>query len=366
MKIGLLAPPWIPLPPPSYGGIETVVTELALGFAARGHEVTVLAAPGSAIPGVTTICALRTLPVIIGEPHAERAHVRAAREALRECDVVIDHSGPLGALACAELAAPSAHVVHGPLTDSVLGTYRGLAHAVPRLNLVSISHAQRRDAPDLPWIGTCHNGLDISDVPFSANPGDYLAFLGRVCPEKGIREALDLAAAAGLPLRIAAKCREPAERAYFEEVVRPRIGDGVHWLGEIELADKYRLLRGALALAFPIQWEEPFGMVMIEAMATGTPVLATPRGSVPEVVDDGVTGAISADVRALAGRVGAMREIDRRACRAHVVSGFSRDSMTRAYERVIQRLFLHERAKDRDARRKRSRPVVTPAPADAA
>ena len=336
LRIGLLAPPWVPVPPPSYGGIEQVVATLAEGLVERGHEVVLVAAPGSSLRGVRVASPLMSLPEVIGEPSSDWRHALAGLDALADVDVIIDHSGPLGALLTSRLPVPGLHVTHGALDAVPTEIYAGIARHSPRLRLVAISKAQRAMAPGLPFAGVCHNGLALDSVPFRAQPDGYLAFLGRMSPEKGPADAIRIARRAGLPLLIGAKCREPAEHVYFAEHVAPALGPDVVWLGELNAAEKYALLAGARALLFPIAWPEPFGMVMIEAMACGTPVLATARGSVPEVVADGVTGFVRATPDELVEAVARIGEIDRRACRRRVAELFSAEVMTAGYERLAR------------------------------
>ena len=335
LRVALLAPPWVPVPPPTYGGIEQVVAALGAGLVERGHEVVLVAAAGSELPGGEVVSPLAELPGIIGEPAADWRHALAGIDALSDADVVIDHSGPLGALLTSRLAVPGLHVTHGPLEAVPVEIYEGIARHFPRLRLVAISEAQRASAPGLPFAGVRHNGLDLDPVPFRPRPDGHLAFLGRMSPEKGPADAIRIAKAAGVPLLIGAKCREPAEHEYFARHVEPELGPGVGWLGELDAPEKYALLAGARALLFPIAWEEPFGMVMIEAMACGTPVLATARGSVPEVVADGLTGFVRATPDALVDAVKRIGEIDRRACRRWVAERFSADVMTEGYERLV-------------------------------
>ena len=331
LRIGLLAPPWVPVPPPTYGGIEQVVATLAGGLVERGHEVVLVAAPGSWVEGAEMASPLEALPGVIGEPASDWRHALAGIDAFDDVDVVIDHSGPLGSLLTSRLSAPGLHVTHGPLDAVPTEIYAGIARHSPRLRLIAISEAQRAMAPGLPFAGVCHNGIALDATPFRARPEGYLAFLGRMSPEKGPADAIRIAAAAGLPLLIGAKCREPAEHAYFAEHVAPALGPDVVWLGELDAAEKYALLGGARALLFPIAWPEPFGMVMIEAMACGTPVLATARGSVPEVVVDGVTGFVRDTPDELVETVARLDTIDRGACRRHVAQRFSSDAMTAGY-----------------------------------
>ncbi|MBJ7455295.1 MAG: glycosyltransferase family 4 protein, partial [Thermoleophilia bacterium] len=312
------------------------VHTLAEGLVERGHEVVLVAAPGSAIEGVEVVSPLAAVPAVIGEAAPDWIHALTGVEALEDVDVVIDHSGPLGALLTSRLPAPGLHVTHGPLHEVPAGIYAGIARHSPLLRLVAISEAQRAMAPGLPFAGVCHNGLALDAAPFRARPEGYLAFLGRMSPEKGPADAIRIARAAGVPLLIGAKCREEAEHAYFAEHVAPALGPEVVWLGELTAPEKYELLGGARALLFPIAWPEPFGMVMIEAMACGTPVLATARGSVPEVVADGVTGFVRESPGELVEAVRRLGEIDRRACRRRVAERFSADAMTAGYEALVR------------------------------
>lgn len=333
-RIGVLAPPWIPIPPDRYGGIEHVVALLCERLADRGHEVTLVAAPGSLVPGTTLVTPLDRPPETIGTTGAELLHALAGAEALLDVDLVLDHSGALGALILGRGPTPVIHVAHGPLEGAALATYRAVARRSPDVRMVALSRAQRALAPDLPFVGVCPNGIDLDAVPLGRG-GGHLAFLGRMAPEKGAREAIEIARRCGRRLVMAAKCREPAEIAYFEREVAPHIGPDVEWLGEIGATEKYAMLGEAAALVFPISWPEPFGMVMIEAMACGTPVLATPCGSVPEVVTEGVSGVIRPDPAGLAAALGAALSIPRASCREHVARWFSADAMTDSYERVI-------------------------------
>jgi glycosyltransferase involved in cell wall biosynthesis len=344
VTVGLLAPPWVPVPPPSYGGIEQVVATLGEGLVERGHEIIMVAAPGSHLAGAEVVTPLTALPDSMNEQSADWRHALAGADALADVDVLIDHSGPLGALVTSGLPVPSLHVVHGPLGPVPAEIYGGIARHSPNLRLVAISRAQRAMAPWLPFAAVCHNGLDIATAPFRAESDGYLAFLGRMSPEKGPADAIRIARRSGLPLLIAAKCREPEEHEYFERHVEPELGPDVLWLGELDAADKYALLAGASALVFPIAWPEPFGMVMIEAMACGTPVLATARGSVPEVVAEGLTGFVRSTPDELVETVGRIGEIDRHACRRWVARRFSADAMTAGYEGLVRTLAVGRRA----------------------
>jgi glycosyltransferase involved in cell wall biosynthesis len=337
LRIGIVAPPWIPIPTPAYGGIEQVVALQAQGLAGLGHEVTLFAPQGSALPGVQVVQSTLPVPSRIGEAGAEAARLRPILRELDKVDVVVDHSSPAGLALVATAAPPVLHVVHGPIDRACAKTYRATLLWSRDVHLVAISDAQRRGAPSLPFLGVCHNGIDVTAAPFRSSSEGYLAFLGRMSPEKDPAAAIAIANAAGKRLLIAAKCREPEERAYFDAVVRPHLGENVVWLGELGSAEKYQLLAGADALVFPIAWPEPFGLVMAEAMATGTPVLATPRGAAPEVVRDGYTGFLRPRASDLSHLVDRLDQISRANCRKWVVDHFSAAAMALRYERLLHR-----------------------------
>jgi glycosyltransferase involved in cell wall biosynthesis len=212
----------------------------------------------------------------------------------------------------------------------------------PRAKLISISMNQRKPKPDLPWIANCPNALDLSVYPFRRKSGgDYLLFLGRMSPDKGAHRALAVALETGLPLKIAAKCREPLEIRYFDEFIRPHLGGSIEYVGEVGHADKVELLMGARALINPIDWEEPFGLVVIEAMACGTPVIATRRGAFPEIVEHGRTGILVDNYREMEDPaileladsldpVELRREVDERFSTEHMVADY-----VAAYEATI-------------------------------
>lgn len=204
--------------------------------------------------------------------------------------------------------------------------------------MVAISDAQRRRNSHLNWVGTVYNAIDVSSFPFRARKGDDLLWLGRFCDEKGAHLAIDAARAVGRSIVLAGKCNEPAEKAYFNREIAPRLGPGVRYVGEADAAHKRRLLSSARALLFPIQWEEPFGMVMIEAMACGTPVVALRRGSVAEVVHDGVSGIIVDHPQQLPRAIRAAEGLDPRRCRQRALAYFDLPIMAANYERIYRTL----------------------------
>jgi glycosyltransferase involved in cell wall biosynthesis len=331
MRIGMIAPPWFPVPPPAYGGTEAVVALLADGLVAEGVEVTLFASGDSSTDAELEYVHVEAPSASIGEMALELEHVLACLSQAEEFDLVHDHSGLLALTLAASLETPFVHTVHGPLTGHSGTLYHAATTFNRHASLIGLTQAQRRPAPTLPWLATCANAIDVGAFPVREGHDGYLAFLGRMSPEKGAREAIEVARAAGLELRIAAKCREPLEQAYFEAHVGPHLGHGVEYLGELGHADKAELLAGALALVFPIDWEEPFGLVLIEAAACGTPVVATRRGSVPEVVVDGVTGVVVDTPAEMPAALERVRRLEPARMRDLVERRFSVERMVQSY-----------------------------------
>jgi glycosyltransferase involved in cell wall biosynthesis len=328
MRIGLIAPPWTPIPPTLYGGIELVVDQLARGFQDAGHDVLLFTTGDSTCPVPRAWVLPEAEGMRIGMAVPEIRHVIHAYEAVSDCDVVHDHSmmGPFHAEHYPGL--PVATTIHGPFNEELTDLYRAIADRVP---IIAISHAQRRDAPQVPVAKVIHHGIEASQFPVGDGGGDadgpYLVFLGRMADEKGAHRAAAIARAAGIRVLMAAKMREPLEIQYFTEKVEPLLGKDVVYLGEVSHERKLELLAGASALLFPIRWNEPFGMVMIEAMACGTPVLAFPEGAAPEVVDHGRTGFLCDDEEAMVEAIGRLGELKRSDCRLSVESYFSTNRM---------------------------------------
>ncbi len=300
MRIGILSPVWFPVPPKAYGGIERVVALLADGLVAAGHDVTLFASGDSRTRARLEAVFPEAPSEWIGHTFWELRHAIRAIGDSSSFDVLNDHTGLLGLALGGLTSVPFCHTVHGPLEGLPGQLYRETTALVPRAKLISISLNQRKPCLELPWVANCFNALDLSLHPFREHHGgDYLLFLGRMSPDKGAHRAVAIAMEVGLPLKIAAKCREPEERSYFDEFVRPHLSDSIEYLGEVGHAEKIELLLGAQALVCPIDWEEPFGLVVIEAMASGTPVLATRRGALPEIIEHGRTGVLVDDYREL-------------------------------------------------------------------
>ncbi|GGP80863.1 glycosyltransferase family 4 protein [Saccharothrix coeruleofusca] len=342
LRIALVAPPYFDVPPSAYGGVEAVVADLADALVARGHRVTLVGAGRDGTAARFVPVWDRTVPERLGEPFPEVMHALATRRAVEDLirteglDVVHDHtlSGPLNAAGYAAAGVPTVVTVHGPVDDDLGRLYRGLGQDV---HLVAISDRQRELAPDLNWTATVHNALRLADWPFQRQKEDYALFLGRFHPQKAPHLALEAAHAAGLPLVLAGKCAEPIEKEYFEREVRPRLTERDHVFGVADATAKRELLRKARCLLFPIRWEEPFGMVMIEAMACGTPVVALRAGAVPEVVAHGVTGLVCDDPGELPRALADVRDLDPDACRAHVAAHFDVDNLAAGYEAAFRK-----------------------------
>ena len=337
MRIAQLAPLQESVPPAKYGGTERVVSVLTEELVRRGHAVTLFATGDS-----TT--AARLVPVVpqalrpLGVPDylpATMLSLGQVFERAAEFDVIHAHVD-VPALPFARLVTtPVLLTMHGRLD---LAWLRPLFDAYRDANLVSVSDNQRRLLPRWNWLGSVYNGINLPDYNFHARPGVYLAFLGRLAPDKGVEDAIAVARMTGLPLKLAAKI-DPIDRAYYEQRIAPLLADPQFtYVGEVDQRTKDAFLGGALALLFPIRWPEPFGLVMAEALATGTPVIAGRFGSVPEVIEDGVTGFICDSVEEMALAVERVGELDRAACRKAALERFSAAQMASGYEALYQRV----------------------------
>jgi glycosyltransferase involved in cell wall biosynthesis len=325
----------VPVPPRAYGGTEAVLDTLARGLRTAGHDVVLYATGDSRCPVETAWTYEHALGVGVGGVPAELRQVIDAYDALGDADIVHDHTlvGPVYAERFLEL--PVVTTNHGPFDGDLAALYRVVALRLP---VIAISHHQASTAGAVPIAGVIHHGVDLDRFPFGDGKGGYALFLGRMTPEKGVHTAAQVARAAGIPLRIAAKMREDHERAYFAAQVEPLLGGDVEYVGEVGNDAKLGLLAGARCLLNPIAWPEPFGMVIIEALACGTPVIATPRGAAPEIVDEGVTGFLARDVDGLTAAMARAGEIDRHACRRAVKERFSMARLAQDHLELYGRL----------------------------
>ena len=335
MRIGLIAPPWIPVPPPSYGGTEAVVDNLARGLAALGHDVALFTVGESTCP-VTRFHRYPTAVEPMGNVAFELAHTLAAYDALAGVDVIHDHTlvGPLLGVAHGS-ATPVVVTHHGPFTSDMSFIF---GEAARHAAVVAISRDQARAAADVPVSAVIHHGIDTSAYRPGPGDGGYLLFLGRMCADKGVHHAVRVAHRARRRLVLVCKMREPMERDYFDRVVRPLLGPLDELIVEAGLPERLELLRHAEALLNPICWPEPFGLVMAEALACGTPVLAFPNGAAPEIVEQGRTGYLCADEDAMLTALRRVPALDRAYCRTTAERRFSLQRMARDHERLYRRL----------------------------
>jgi glycosyltransferase involved in cell wall biosynthesis len=334
MRIGLIAPPWIPVPPPAYGGTEEVIDNLARGLTALGHDVRLFTVGESTCP-VPRQWLYRSPAEPMGDRFREAAHVLAAYQALADADIIHDHTdlGPVLAGRRGISRPPVVTTIHGPVTPR---NRRALAEAARHASIVAISRAHARSFGDIPVAAVIHHGIDLDVYAPGPGTGGYLLFTGRMSADKGVHHAVRVARRAGWPLVITAKMREPAERAYFDQQVRPLLGPGVDVLAEQPLAARVDLMRCAAALLNPITWPEPFGLVMAEALAAATPVLAFPNGAAPEIIDHGRTGYLCRDEDDMTAAAAHIGEIDRPQCRAAAERRFSLARMAADYDRLYR------------------------------
>jgi glycosyltransferase involved in cell wall biosynthesis len=340
MRIAIVSTPFVRVPPQGYGGTELFCGQLAEALVARGHDVTLFATGDSECSGELRSC----FPTATWPPSesVDRAHVRyCLHEISRDrygFDAVQINSS-LGLKVAREFGISVVYTLHHHRDDSLSRIYA--EH--PEAHFVAISQRQLDLEVPLRNATVIHHGLDVDSYPSSETDGGYLLHLGRFAPEKGTHLAIDAAVASGVPIYLAGRVHEkPEDRAYFEIEVVPRLDrPGVEIVGEADHLRKVALLRRARALLCPIQWEEPFGLIAIEAMLAGTPVIGFARGSFPEIIDDGVTGILVTNAREMARAVRLSTQIDRKACAERARERFNADRMAADYEDVF--LSLHRR-----------------------
>ena len=336
LRIAQVAPLYESVPPKLYGGTERIVAYLTDELVRQGHDVTLFASGDSHTSARLVASCEQALRLDPNPRDAFAQHLVMIEEVYRRADdfdIIHFHVDYHHFPATSRQRAPHVSTLHGRLD---LPDLVPLYQAFPEMPVVSISNAQRKPLPWLNWQGTVYHGLPEDLHGCQEEPEDYLAFLGRVSPEKRLDLAVEIAQRAGLPLRIAAKV-DPADAEYYEQVIRPLLRQpGVEFLGEIGERDKRTFLGHARALLFPIDWPEPFGLVLIEAMACGTPVIAFRRGSVPEVLDHGRTGFLCSSVEEAVEAVGRLPEISRRGCRQVFERRFTAARMARDYVEIYR------------------------------
>ncbi len=339
LRIAQVAPPFERVPPQAYGGTERIVHELVVELVRRGHDVTTFASGDSEVPGRhihTAPTALRPAgyvgdptPYVIGT-------MRAVLDRAADFDVIHSHLEWSSLLLARIATVPVVSTFHGRLDVP----WASEAFVDPPRGLVAISANQASARPDVPWAGIVHNGLRLDDAPFGRHRDEALCFVGRVAPEKGIVEAIEIAQAAGRPLRIAAKVAASGpERDYYDAVFEPALtaaGTDVEFHGELSQDERNDLFATSFAALMPGSWPEPFGLVAIEALACGTPVIARPVGALPEIIRDGIDGFFGDDVLAMAEGVARVAGLDRAAIRASVLERFTVERMADGYEAIYR------------------------------
>jgi len=339
LRIAQIAPLWESVPPLRYGGTERVVHYLTEELVRLGHEVVLFASGDSCTRAELQSCIPSSLRLggHRGDPMVyELIQLDRLLSQVERFDILHFHTSPLHFPAVTRLPVPLLNTLHGPQNSPELAALYQQFSSVP---LVSISDAQRRPIPTAPWLGTVYHALPPDLYRPGYDPKPYLAFVGRVSPEKRLDRAIAIATAVGLPLRVAAKV-DLADQAYWQEVIEPLVRGNplVEFIGEVDDAGKQELLANALALLFPIDWPEPFGLVMIEANACGTPVIAWREGSTPEIIQNGVNGVLVDSIEAAAEAVRGIELLDRRRVRANFERRFSVARQAQDYLALYRRL----------------------------
>lgn len=335
MRIALLSPPWERVPPRAYGGIESVVSLLADELVNRGHAVTLYATADSETRArLRAVCSEPLRATRVEDPvpsqlvHATRALAESA-----EFDLLHNHGGEIPMALARVSRCPFLTTIHGPLPPDAAIIWD---HYAGWFN--TISQASKADLPSRNYLGVVYNGIDVDSFPFATEKDDYLLFLGRISAEKGTKEAIEVARRVGRRLLIAGKI-DRVDREYYRREVEPRVdGHLIQYLGEADGPRKRELYRHAYCLLHPITWPEPFGLVMAEAMACGTPVVGIRLGSVPEVVADGETGYVVDTLDEMVSAIGRLQDIDPSRCRARVAERFSIQHMVDGYESLYQKV----------------------------
>lgn len=337
MRIALIASPFISVPPKKYGGTELFISQLAEGLTQLGIDVVVYANGESTVNAEMRWLYEKDDWPIDGEMYSNLKDLNhtswAVNDCWREADIIHLNNAPC--LAFSRLSGPRwAYTVHHPHLPSLSEFYAGF----PNVEFVSISNFQKQNEP-MKRIRTIHHGIDLSHYHLQLKKSEYLSFLGRIAPVKGIHSAIEIAKRTGIPLKIAGEI-QPMFREYFESRIKPHLdGKFIEYVGEADLAMKNELLGNSMAMLFPIEWNEPFGLVMVEAMATGTPVIAFPGGSVAEIVQDGISGLICPGVEEAVTRVREVQAFKPAAVRAYAQQYFSVERMVQNYLALYREMY---------------------------
>ena len=343
LRIALIVSPWFPVPPTGYGGIELMAYNLARELSSQDHKVTVIGRQGSHGPFQTVALAPESWQKDLGTTNGDARHLLFLYRAYetvrrRSFDVIHDHSGFTGILVAsqARLQAPVVATLHGPLSEAEGDFLRAVARQV---NLVAISHAQQATVAGVEWRGVVHNAVNPGEyrpITKASEKDDYLVELARINPDKGQHIAIEVAKRLKTRLVLAGKV-DPDSQDYFEERIKPNLNGQVEWRENVKGKEKAELLAKAKAMLFPIQWEEPFGMAMVEAMVSGTPVIAFRHGAAAEVIESGVTGYLTDDADGMVEAYERLNEIDLKKCAEIAAQRFGPSQMAEGYLNVYQR-----------------------------
>lgn len=341
MKIAQISPLGERVPPKKYGGTERIIHTLTEGLVRKGHEVTLFATGDSQ----TSSKLVSVYPKSLREANFKNPYtagsipmlnIGAAYAVQEQFDIIHDHNGFLSLPTAALAKTPVVMTLHGALTPENKRLYEGLNNSI-NPHFVSISYSQRKPAPMLNYKGNVYHGIDVSDYPFSGEDEGYLLFVGRINEEKGVHHAIEVAEFLNMPLIIAAKL-DQCDVPYFKENVEPKLSDKIRWIGEVNEEGRNQLMSRALCFLHPVTWREPFGLVLIESMACGTPVVAFNRGSIPEIIKHGKTGFVAEDTSEMIEYVKRIRDIKRKACRMHVQDNFNAEKMISGYEKIYEQI----------------------------
>lgn len=336
MKIGMVAPVWERVPPEKYGGIELVVYLLTEELVKRGNQVTLFASGDSITSGELSSVYPKAMRDLLGNPCPDLHHVGTAFLRAAEYDLIHNHAGYSGIALANFVETPVLTTLHGIFTDINRPFFKAFKNSV---YYNSISDEQRRGLPELNYIATVYNAIDISSYEYSSDKKDFFLWLSRISPLKGPDLVIDVAKKAGVKLKMAGKIDAGSDTLFYESKVEPLIdGDQIQYLGEVTEEEKRELMRDARAFLFPITWPEPFGLVMAEAMACGTPVIATRNGSVPEVVADGLTGFVVDSVDEMVAAIKKLDLIEPAKCRQYAEERFGVARMTDDYETIYRQV----------------------------
>lgn len=345
MKIAIIVPPWIQVPPSRYGGIESIVALLADGLVGRGWDVTLFTVKES---GTSADCRhvfdCGQYDILSKSPseclntavtHSLGAYIEIMRQG--DFDIVHDNTWKEGLASAFFMDMPVVHTIHGPIDDTNRRFYN-LFTAAKNIHFVTISKFQQKALSNLNYAGNVYNAIEVGKYTYSTEKEDYLLYVGRFNSEKAPHIACKVAEELGMRLILAGKASEPHEWKYFNKYIKSYLGDTIRYVGEVSDTYKKELFRDATAFIYPIQWDEPFGIVMIEAMACGTPVVACRRGAAPEIVRDGVNGYLADDFEQFLDCVGMVHKIKHSRCRECVEAHFSADAMVTGYENIYKKI----------------------------